>query len=132
MLGGLLRRPGLLLGAACVLLVLGFQLWITPTNPPGFIRDEASFSYNAYTIGHSLRDQDGGLLSLYFVSYNDYKSPLFVYLLAPVFRVTGPHKEVARGFAAVSVWPRSCSSACSRGGGRGARESPSRRSCWPG
>src|SRR5438128_8838874 len=67
MVGGLLRRPALLLGAACVLLVLGFQLWITPTNPPGFIRDEASFSYNAYTIGHSRRDQDGGLLPLYFV-----------------------------------------------------------------
>src|SRR5207247_244515 len=64
MVGGLLRRPALLLGAACVLLVLGFQLWITPTNPPGFIRDEASFSYNAYTIGHSLRAQDGGLLPL--------------------------------------------------------------------
>src|SRR6266705_127838 len=63
MVGGLLRRPALLLGAACVLLVLGFQLWITPTN------------------------------------FKDYKSPLFVYLLAPVFRVTGPHKEVARGFA---------------------------------
>jgi hypothetical protein len=103
MVGALLRRPGLLLAAACVLLVVGFQLWITPTNPPGFIRDEASFSYNAYTIGHSLRDQDGGFLPLYFVSYKDYKSPLFVYLLAPVFRVTGAHKEVARGFAAVCV-----------------------------
>src|SRR5438067_2193974 len=103
MVGLLARRPGVLFAVALVLLVVGFQLWITPTNPPGFIRDEASFSYNAYTIGHSLRDQDGGLLPLYFVSYKDYKSPLFVYLLAPVFRVTGPHKEVARGFAAVSV-----------------------------
>src|SRR5437667_7319172 len=85
--GLLARRPGVLFAVALVLLVVGFQLWITPTNPPGFIRDEASFSYNAYTIGHSLRDQDGGLLPLYFVSYKDYKSPLFVYLLAPVFRV---------------------------------------------
>jgi 4-amino-4-deoxy-L-arabinose transferase-like glycosyltransferase len=103
MVGSLLRRPGLLFAAALVLLVVGFQLWITPSNPPGFIRDEASFSYNAYTIGHSLRDQDGGFLPLYFVSFDDYKSPLFVYLLAPVFRVTGPHKEVARGLAAVCV-----------------------------
>src|SRR5713226_3659128 len=71
--------------------------------PPRFIRDEASFSYNAYTIGHSLRDQDGGLLPLYFVSFKDYKSPLFVYLLAPVLRVTGAHKEEARGIAAVCV-----------------------------
>jgi 4-amino-4-deoxy-L-arabinose transferase-like glycosyltransferase len=103
MVGSLLRRPGLLFASALVVLVVGFQLWITPSNPPGFIRDEASFSYNAYTIGHSLRDQDGGLLPLYLVSFGDYKSPVFVYLLAPVFRLAGPHQEVARALAAVCV-----------------------------
>src|ERR1051325_6458503 len=96
MVGSLLRRPGLLFASALVVLVVGFQLWITPSNPPGFIRDEASFSYNAYTIGHSLRDQDGALLPLYLVSFGDYKSPVFVYLLAPVFRLAGPHPELAR------------------------------------
>src|SRR5689334_20450300 len=103
MVGSLLRRPGLLFASALVVLVVGFQLWITPSNPPGFIRDEASFSYNAYTIGHSLRDQDGGLLPLYFVSFGDWKSPVFVYMLAPIFRVTGPQQEVARGLAALCV-----------------------------
>jgi hypothetical protein len=35
---------------------------VTPSNPPGFVRDEASIAYNAYTISQTGRDQDGGLL----------------------------------------------------------------------
>jgi 4-amino-4-deoxy-L-arabinose transferase-like glycosyltransferase len=103
LLAGLLDRPARLIAVGIALFVIGFQFWISPSNPPGFIRDEASFSYNAYTIGHHLRDQDGGFLPLYFVSYHDYKSPLFVYVLAAVFRVTGPSREVARGVAAACV-----------------------------
>ena len=76
--------------------ILVFQLWISPSNPPGFIRDEAGFSINAWSIGHHLRDQFGGFMPLYFKSFGDYKSPIFVYLLAIVFRVTGAHDSVAR------------------------------------
>jgi hypothetical protein len=60
-------------------------------------------SYNAYTVSTTLRDENGALLPLYFKSFGDYKSPLFTYTLAAVFRVTGPHGEVARGLAAVAV-----------------------------
>jgi 4-amino-4-deoxy-L-arabinose transferase-like glycosyltransferase len=102
-LGAVLDRPVVVLAAGAVLLVAVFQLWITPSNPPGFIRDEASFALNAYTIAHHLRDQDGGFLPLYFVSFGDYKSPLFVYLLAPLLRVFGAHAELARGLGAVDV-----------------------------
>ncbi|HEU5280224.1 MAG TPA: glycosyltransferase family 39 protein [Gaiellaceae bacterium] len=80
---------------------MAFQLWITPSNPPGYHRDEAALSYNAYSISTSLRDEDGGFLPLFFRSFGDYKSPLYPYLLAGVFRLTGPHAQVARGFSAV-------------------------------
>jgi hypothetical protein len=83
--------------------VCAFQLWVTPSNPPGYHRDEAALSYNAYTIGTTGRDQDGAVMPLFFRSYGDYKSPLYVYVLAGLFRVTGPHKEVARAFSAVLV-----------------------------
>jgi hypothetical protein len=86
-----------------VVAVCAFQLWVTPSNPPGFHRDEAALSYNAYTIETTGRDQDGAVMPLFFRSYNDYKSPLYPYLLAGVFRITGPHKEVARAFSAVLV-----------------------------
>lgn len=81
------------LGAVLYLVLLG------PPPPPGFIRDEASVSYNAYAISQNLHGQNGGLLPLYFKSFGDYKSPLFIYVLAAVFRVTGPSKAVAIGTA---------------------------------
>jgi hypothetical protein len=98
-----LATPTTLAAIGALLGVCAFNLWITPTNPPGFLPDEASMSYNAYVIGHHLRDESGGLLPLYLKSFGDYKSPLFTYTLAIVFRVTGPHSEVARGLAAVAV-----------------------------
>jgi 4-amino-4-deoxy-L-arabinose transferase-like glycosyltransferase len=101
MRSGLAVRPGLLLGLGVVLGVAAFQLWVTPRNPPGYHRDEAALSLNAYTLETSGRDQDGAVMPLFFRSYGDYKSPLYPYLLAGVFRVTGPHARVARTVSAV-------------------------------
>jgi 4-amino-4-deoxy-L-arabinose transferase-like glycosyltransferase len=94
-------RPATLLGLGVVLGVVAFQLWITPSNPPGYHRDEAALSYNAYSIATTGRDEDGAVMPLFFRSYGDYKSPLYPYLLAAIFRISGPHKEVARAFSAV-------------------------------
>ena len=94
-------RPAALLGLGVVLAVVAFQLWVTPSNPPGYHRDEAALSYNAYSIATTGRDEDGAVMPLFFRSYGDYKSPLYPYLLAAVFRVSGPHKEVARAFSAI-------------------------------
>ena len=98
-----LRRWGLLIGLAAVLAVAAFQLWVSPENPPGFFRDEAAIAYNAHTIATEGRDEYGARFPLYFSSFLDYKSPLFVYGLAGVFTVTGADREVARGFAAVCM-----------------------------
>jgi len=92
-----------LVGIGAILAVVAFQLWITPSNPPGFHRDEAANAYNAYTLATDLRDEDGARLPLFFRSFDDYKSPLYPYLLAAVFRATGPSQEVARGVSAVLV-----------------------------
>ena len=98
-----MRRWSLLLGLGVVLAVAAFQLWISPSNPPGFFRDEAAIAYNAHTISTEGRDEYGARFPLYFSSFLDYKSPIFVYGLAGVFRITGPDREVARGFAAICV-----------------------------
>jgi 4-amino-4-deoxy-L-arabinose transferase-like glycosyltransferase len=94
-------RPAVLLGLASVVAVMAFQLWVTPSNPPGYHRDEAALSYNAYSIATTGRDEDGAVMPLFFRSYGDYKSPLYPYMLAGIFKLTGPHKEIARGFSAV-------------------------------
>ena len=96
-------RPVLLIGLGAILAVVAFQLWISPSNPPGFHRDEAALSLNAYTLSQGLRDEDGARLPLFFRSFDDYKSPVYPYLLAAVFRITGPSQEVARSLSAVLV-----------------------------
>jgi hypothetical protein len=99
----IVERPAVLLGLGAMLAVVAFQLWITPSNPPGYHRDEAALSLNAYTLSTSLRDEDGARLPLFFRSFDDYKSPVYPYLLAGVFRVTGPSQTAARGLSAVLV-----------------------------
>jgi 4-amino-4-deoxy-L-arabinose transferase-like glycosyltransferase len=90
-----------LLAAAAILLVVSFQLWVSPDNPPGFLDDEASFALNGYSIAHGLRDQGGALLPVFFPSFGDYKSAAFSYALAPAFAVFGASDGVARAVAAV-------------------------------
>ena len=99
----LVDRPALLLGLGAILAIVAFQLWISPSNPPGYHRDEAALSLNAYTLSQGLRDEDGARLPLFFRSFDDYKSPVYPYLLAGVFEVTGPSQSVARGLSAVLV-----------------------------
>jgi Dolichyl-phosphate-mannose-protein mannosyltransferase len=96
-------RPAALLGLGAILAIVAFQLWITPTNPPGYHRDEAALSLNAHTLSTGLRDEDGARLPLFFRSFDDYKSPVYPYLLAGIFKVTGPDQQVARGLSAVLV-----------------------------
>jgi MFS family permease len=94
-------RPAHLLAAAAVVLVVSFQLWISPRNPPGFLDDEASFALNGYALAHGLRDENGARLPVFFPSFGDYKDAAFSYALAPAIAVFGPKVGVARAVAAV-------------------------------
>ena len=73
-----------------------FYAWGAAANPPGFFIDESSAAYNAHTIAESGRDEHGEKWPLYFRAFGDYKNPVYVYLLAAVFRVTGPNVAAAR------------------------------------
>ncbi|MCA1618545.1 MAG: hypothetical protein LC795_04370 [Acidobacteria bacterium] len=79
---------------------LAFYAWGAPTNPPGFFIDESSVAYNAHAIAETGRDEHGEGWPLYFRAFGDYKNPTFVYLLAAVFRVTGPSVAAARYLSA--------------------------------
>ena len=70
------------------LLVAFLYFYDVPKNPVGFFVDEASIAYNAHTIATEWRDEYGARFPLYFSSFLDYKSPILVYGLAGVFRVT--------------------------------------------
>jgi 4-amino-4-deoxy-L-arabinose transferase-like glycosyltransferase len=60
------------------------------TNPRGFFLDESSIAYNAYTIAQSGRDEFGSAWPLYFRAFGEYKNPVYVYLLAAIYRLSGP------------------------------------------
>src|SRR5258705_878263 len=70
-------------------------------NSPGFFVDEASIAYNAHTISQNGVDEYGQTLPLYFRAFGEYKNPVYIYVLAAVFRLTGPSVFAARVLSAV-------------------------------
>jgi 4-amino-4-deoxy-L-arabinose transferase-like glycosyltransferase len=65
-------------------------------NPPGYYIDESSISYNAYTISQTGRDELGIPWPLYFHAFSEYKNPVYIYLLAAIYRLRGPSILAAR------------------------------------
>ncbi|HYV25175.1 MAG TPA: hypothetical protein VE969_08040 [Pyrinomonadaceae bacterium] len=72
--------------------VLGLGLYTRKltTNPRGFFIDESSIAYNAATIAQTGRDEFGIAWPLYFRAFGEYKNPIYIYLLAGIYRITGP------------------------------------------
>lgn len=52
-------------------------------NPPSLDWDETAHGYNAYSILKTGRDEYGYKLPLYFRSFDDYKPPIYTYLVVP-------------------------------------------------
>jgi 4-amino-4-deoxy-L-arabinose transferase-like glycosyltransferase len=87
---------------AASLLVAFLYFYEVPKNPVGFFVDEASIAYNAHTMAQHGRDEYGEAWPLYFRAFGEYKSPVYIYILSLVFRVTGPSNLVARLVSAVA------------------------------
>jgi len=90
------RRRGWL--ALAAVLVFGCAVYAAgvPANPPGFHIDESSVAFNAHTIAETGRDEHGARLPLFFRAFGEYKNPVYIYLLAAVFKLTGPSITAAR------------------------------------
>lgn len=76
-------------------------LYRVPADPPGFYIDESSIAYNAHTISQNGRDEYGIAAPLYFRAFGEYKNPTLIYLLAIIFRFTGPSILIARSVCAL-------------------------------
>lgn len=65
-----------------IVLVAGFlRFYNLGTNPPSLTWDEASWGYNAYSLGIDGKDEFGRFLPYtYLESFGDYKPPLYAYL----------------------------------------------------
>src|SRR3954465_964713 len=71
-----------------------------PDHPPGFSIDESSICYNAYTVSATGRDEYSQSWPLFFRAFGEYKNPTIIYLLAGLFRITGPSIASARFLSA--------------------------------
>jgi hypothetical protein len=83
-----------------VVLAAGSYYWRVPGHPPGFSIDESSITYNAYEISRNGRDEYGNSWPLFFRAFGEYKNPTIIYILAALFRLTGPSILVARALTA--------------------------------
>src|ERR1041385_1543530 len=101
-MSGTLQRYAFVVVFTILLITLVFVYGRRLTkNPPGFFIDESSVAYNALTISENGCDEYGARWPLYFRAFGDYKNPVYVYLLAFIFRSTGPGMLVARVFSAI-------------------------------
>jgi len=96
-----LPRGGALAWAALACVGLVLYLQAVPDNPPGFFADESSIAYNAHLVARRGTDEHGARFPLFFRAFGEYKSPVYVYLLAALFKITGPSIAVARSLSAV-------------------------------
>jgi 4-amino-4-deoxy-L-arabinose transferase-like glycosyltransferase len=87
-----------------IVIVCGAALYTlrVTRNPAGFFIDESSVAYNAYTISQSGQDEFGNSWPLFFRAFGDYKNPVYIYLLAALFKLTGPSILTARLVGAVA------------------------------
>jgi hypothetical protein len=88
--------------AFAVLAVFGAALYAADAaaNPPGFFIDESSIAYNAHLVAGTGCDEHGECFPVFFRAFHEFKNPVYIYLLAAVFKVTGPSITAARLFSA--------------------------------
>lgn len=63
-------------------------LWL-PSVPPSLNWDEVSMGYTAYSVGQTGNDEWGERLPLFFRSYGEWKSAVYIYLLVPFIKIFG-------------------------------------------
>jgi 4-amino-4-deoxy-L-arabinose transferase-like glycosyltransferase len=89
--------------ALLIITLLGALIYFAavPNHPPGFYIDESSIAYNAHLMAQTGTDEHGERWPLYFRAFGDYKNPSYIYLLAALYKITGPSITVARLLSAM-------------------------------
>jgi 4-amino-4-deoxy-L-arabinose transferase-like glycosyltransferase len=73
------------------ILLLAFvtRVFLLSSVPPALNWDEVSMGYSAYSIMETGMDEWGDSLPLFFRSYGEWKSPVYIYLLVPFIKLFG-------------------------------------------
>ena len=79
-----------------LLLAFFLRFYRIDKAPASLDWDEVAIGWNAHTIFHARRDEFGTHLPLVFMSFGDYKSPLLIYLTAPMVGFFGMNEFSVR------------------------------------
>ena len=74
---------------AIVILAVVLRFYQLGQNPPSLDWDETAHGYNAYSILKTARDEYGYKFPLSFRSFDDYKPPIYTYLVVPAVAAFG-------------------------------------------
>lgn len=74
---------------AIVILAAVLRFYQLGQNPPSLDWDETAHGYNAYSILKTGRDEYGYKFPLFFRSFDDYKPPIYTYLVVPSVAIFG-------------------------------------------
>ncbi len=86
---------------AVVLTIACFlHFYLIDQLPRGFYVDESSIGYNAYLISKTGTDEHGMHWPLFFEAFGEYKNPLYIYLLAGLYRIFGFSQWTTRALSA--------------------------------
>lgn len=74
-----------------LILLLGafLRLFMLADNPPSLNWDETSMGYTAYSLLETGRDEWGEKLPIFFRSYGEWKSAVYIYVLIPFVKLLG-------------------------------------------
>jgi len=72
-----------------IILAAVLRLYALDKFPAGLNADEATIGYNAYSLLETGKDEHGASWPLVFRSFDDYKPPLYFYLVLPFVKVLG-------------------------------------------
>jgi len=91
-----------------LLLAVATRLFNLADYPAGLNADEAAIGYNAYSLIETGMDEHGASWPLVFRSFDDYKPPLYFYIVLPFVKVLGLTVNAVRLPSAIlgvlSVW----------------------------
>jgi len=94
---GIIRQYAVPLTLTIILLLAAYlRLHHLATDPPALSQDEIVNGYDAFSIGHTLRDHHGTLLPRILGSFGDSASVTLTYLTAPFVVLGGLTEEMVR------------------------------------
>ncbi|HEX5123416.1 MAG TPA: glycosyltransferase family 39 protein, partial [Rhodanobacteraceae bacterium] len=79
------------------------HVWRIADLPMGFYPDESSIGWNAWSIATTGHDEHGEAWPLYFRAFGEFKNPVYIYLLALVYKLLGFSEWTTR-FASALCW----------------------------